>query len=123
MQFVDTEVTKTGMSERAWCERHGISQSQMGKWRTGQTVPSLRSIEILAEALNQPAIGLAAIALGVDLKTAPAATPASAVPPEEAIERDGSLTESGKRIVLEVLAAVRDIGNGPGGPKRRRRSL
>lgn len=121
MQFVDTEVAKTGMSERAWCEQHGISQSQMGKWRTSQTVPSLRSIETIAEALGQPAIGLAAIALGVDIKGHAAVKPARPVSIVDAIAGDPSLTDADRRILGDLLTSLYALREPKS--KRRKRSL
>lgn len=108
MQYVDAALDATGTAPTSWARAHGITATNLAKWRDGHSEPGLSTIEQIAEALGRRTVELLIAAGYITAEDVgiTVVVPERRVDIDDAIENDPTLSD----VEREVLRAARQMG-------------
>lgn len=111
MAYVDAQLQGRDESPTAFAvQRVGVSASQFGRWRSGEILPRIDTICVIAEALGRPVLEVLAHTVGAtEQLTEP--IPAPPLSLEEAVKAS-DLNDAQRGLLLDVIDSLRRYERG-----------
>lgn len=117
--YLTQAMAAAGLSQADLKRLTGISDSLISKWRTGQSVPSVENLRLLAPAFGVTTRDLVVRAghmlpeeVGLEEPPAPPTPPARMATLQDDIKADPELSDSDKRLMIDLyerlLAQVKE---------------